>query len=155
MKNSSDVTVITTEEGRQILARFRAKGLRVCVFVLLISVFSNLKDSSVLIAWAVLSMVFMWLDTTMIAKEALSIELVTTWGKSIIAFGAIVPWSFSVYLFFYRGLWRLVGLFNGFSWSVTGEAFFFLVMGYLLIRVLYPLSEFGQQVTEKTLRFKE
>lgn len=155
MKNSTDIVELQSNEGRHILARILVKALAVCVFVLIIGIFTDIADSNTLVVWAILSAVFLWLDTMLTAKTALSGEVVRSWGKSVISFGTLVPWAFSVYLFFYRGLWRLTDLLDEFSWLIIGEAFVFVFMGYLLISALYPLSEIGRKATEKTLRFKE
>lgn len=150
MKNSPDVVEIQADEGRHILARMLAKAFSVCVFSLIIGIFSGLSGSNYLIAWPILSVLFLWLNTEQTLKTALSGEAIKSWGASVIAFGTLVPWTFSVYLFFYRGLWRLTDILDGFSWLIIGEASIFVFMGYSLINAIYQLSEIGRKATEKT-----
>jgi len=155
MRDRSYITEVQPDEGRYIIARLLTKALAVCVFALIIGIFADISNSNTLIAWAILSAVFLWVYTMLIVKTALSGGVIRSWGGCAFSLGSIVPWAFSAYLFFYRGLWRLSDLLDRFSWLIIGEAFVFVFMGYLLINALYPLSEIGRKVTEKTLRFKD
>lgn len=52
-----------------------------------------------------------------------------------------VPFFFGAYLVFYRGLWRLTELSQGFSWVIMFKAGCFVVVGTLIAGGVYFLSD--------------
>ena len=55
-----------------------------------------------------------------------------------------IPYLFGSYLVFYRGLWQLKELLNGFSLGVILSSLFFIVVGWYAVKQLQELSEFGK-----------
>jgi hypothetical protein len=51
-----------------------------------------------------------------------------------------VPYLFTVYLVFYRGIWQLTNLLHGFSILIVISSAFFIFVGLKLINVLEPLT---------------
>ena len=68
-----------------------------------------------------------------------------TW-MAFAAFGGFFPYVFFLYLFFYRGLWALSGLLNGFSVRPILKMIVFSILGYYALRQFYRITEIGRIV---------
>jgi hypothetical protein len=64
-----------------------------------------------------------------------------SWLSAIIAFGGFIPYLFGCYLFFYRGIWRLADLAQGFALLTIVKAVCFILFGYIVVSGLYRLTE--------------
>lgn len=145
MELSSELIDIETKDKEEsnVLETCFATGLGAYSTVLLIVAFADVTEPALLILGALLSAAILWLNTAQMVEAALTGTFRATRVGSLIAASAVLPWAFTAYLLFYRGLWHFTVLLDGFSWSVVAESVAFTLLGYLTTIALYRLSEIG------------
>jgi hypothetical protein len=151
MELSSELIDIETKEKREsnVLETYFATGLAAYACVLLIAAFADVAETVLLILGALLSAAVLWLNTAQIVEAALTGTFRATRVSSLVAASAGLPWTFTAYLLFYRGLWHFTALLDGFSGWVAAESIAFTLLGYLTAVALYRLSEIGLWMNRK------
>ena len=71
---------------------------------------------------------------------------------SLLNLSAILPYSLSLYLFFYRGVWKLVTLHRAFSWPSLSSGIMFMVIGLIVVNGLYKTTELVAAVHEDRIK---
>ncbi|MBY5828569.1 hypothetical protein EHI44_30450 [Rhizobium leguminosarum] len=98
-------------------------------------------DGTILVTGGILSVIFVVLYMRSI--EAGSGK---SWAKAASAFGAFVPYVYSLYVIGYVGVWSLVQLVTvGFTWSGLVCGSFGLVFGYRILQTFYDITELSAQ----------
>lgn len=59
----------------------------------------------------------------------------------LLALSGFVPWAFGSYLVFYRGVWSLRELQNGFDLMIIVLSVFFILVGYFIVSNFYKITE--------------
>ena len=67
---------------------------------------------------------------------------------ALVSLGALVPYVLGCYLAFYEGLWGLVRLFSGFSFSSLLWSVVSCVLGFTIVNGMYRLTELCRAVYE-------
>lgn len=65
--------------------------------------------------------------------------------------GSFLPYLFGCYLVFYEGFWRLRTLLDKFSMKTMLLGFFFVVVGYHIVKGVYLFSEFTRKVDKRII----
>ncbi len=71
------------------------------------------------------------------------------------AFGGFLPYVLGCYLFFFEGIWQIVGLFKSFSFLRLVAALVFLVAGYSLVSGCHRVSAFARGLSEGRIVIRE
>jgi hypothetical protein len=77
-----------------------------------------------------------------------------SWPLALLSWSAFIPYVFGVYLVGYRGIWRLVLLYKGFSWLQLVSAVIFVVLGWAVVNSLYRATEFVEAVHEGRVKLE-
>jgi len=141
MELSSELIDIDTKQDDDVVETCFARALMVCATVLLIVAFADVAAPAVLILGALVSATLVWLNTAQIVEAALTGLVRATRTSALISASAVLPWAFSAYLLFYRGVWHLTALRDGFSWFVIAESAAFVLLGFLMATALYRLTD--------------
>lgn len=152
MELSSELIDLDTKQESDVLEACFAKALAVCATVLLIVAFAEVAEPAVLILGALLAATIVWLNTAQIVEAALLGSVHATRTSVLVSASGVLPWAFSAYLLFYRGLWHFTALRDGFSWLVIAESVAFTLLGYLLVTALYRLTDIAFSMNRKLPR---
>lgn len=77
----------------------------------------------------------------------------TWWAILTIPLGGF-PWLVGCYFFFYKGLWSLSYLANGFSAGLIFKALIWVIFGYSLVYSAWAVSEIGSKCVDGDLILK-
>lgn len=143
-------TPVTLQKGAELdmlVARLITRAMMVLLLVFLFGVVQlfrhgNRADYLILVVGSVLS------GLALFGYGFLTSKGPKSWARSLVAFGGLIPYLFGCYLVFYRGLWSLTALLNGFSWTLLVKPLGFVVLGYVVVVGIYRISEFVRKVDE-------
>jgi hypothetical protein len=139
-----------SREESSLIAETTGKPLIPLILTFLFSLiqiirFGIVGDYGFLLIGSILSICLIGVYSSLFGKTEKS------WLSAIIAFGGFIPYLFGCYLFFYRGMWRLADLVEGFAFLTVVKAVCFIVLGYVVVSGLYRLTEIVRMSKEGRL----
>lgn len=73
-----------------------------------------------------------------------------SWAKAFSGFGGLIPYTYSLYVIGYVGIWSLVQLFTvGFSWGGLIAGLFGVLNGYRILKTFYDITELSVAAVSK------
>lgn len=73
-----------------------------------------------------------------------------SWGKAISGFGGLIPYSYSLYVIGFVGIWSLVQLFTvEFTWTGLLVGLFGVLNGYRILKTFYDITELSVAAVNK------
>jgi hypothetical protein len=144
--------VIRAGEIHRVLSRLTAEAFISLFAVFAFSVVQLIRhgftgDYPLLLAGSVLSVAgtLVYGSLVHVVKHARNMLI------ALAALGGWIPLLFGAYLFFYRGFWRLKGLFAGFSVVILFEAACFILVGYAVLTGTHKVSQFVRKVKDSEI----
>lgn len=149
--SESDLITMNESEFQQLITRLLSMPIAMHFLLFLWAGIQAIRGGGtsylILLLADLISAVTLFAFAMLILLKA-GVKAERSWVLWIISLGGYVPYFFGCYLVFYKGLWRLRTLLQGFSIMIILKAVVYLIIGYVIVDGIYKISALGNRIDD-------